>query len=237
MRWPLLASALALAVCASHAAAVPIPFKNCGAPGDIISGVLWDASIWPLRGTPGPIRITAIYDGSGKLDRLLVAVLYGVNWIFETPGGLGIVPSGGIVPLPPSLTLTLVSPSPPVPAGPSNITQTFPAVNPGDKPTTIAFKGNIGQAITSANAVFTLSYNGSPGFPQVNDPLGVYHATLDVTEDSGKRVFCIDLTSPLTSFVATSVSAPIPDLSTTMRIVLLAALVAAGLYALRLRLA
>jgi hypothetical protein len=197
---------------------------------------LWNASIWPLRGTPGPIRITPIYDGSGRLDRLLVAVPYGVNWIFQTPGGLGIVPSGGIVPLPPSLPLTLASPSLPIPAGPSNITQTFLAVNPGDKPTTISFKGNIGQAITSVNAVFTLNYNGTPGFPQVNDPLGVYHATLDVTENSGQRVFCIDLTSPLTSFIAASPSAPVPVLSTSMRLVLMAALIAAGLFALRLRL-
>ena len=235
MRWPLLASAVALALSASDAAAVPIPFKNCGSPGDIISAAQLDASIWPPQGTPAPIQVTAIYDGAGKLDHLIVTILYGVNWVFQTQGGLGIAPSGGIVPLPAAMPLTLVSPSLPIPPGPSNITHTFPPYIAGAKPITIVFKGNIGQAITSANAVFTLTYNGSPGFPLVNDPAGVYHATLDVTETSGQRVFCIDLGSPRTSFVLPAVT-PIPDLSTAMQVLLLAALIAAGLYALRFRL-
>jgi len=234
MRGPLLASAVALVVYARHAAAVPIPFKNCGKPTDIISVAALDASIWPPRGTPAPIQITAIYDGSGKLDRLLVTILYGVNWTFETAGGMGIAPSGGIVPLPASMPLTLVSPSLPIPPGPTNITQTFTSFNPGAKNITILCKANIKQAITSVNAVLTLTYDGTPGFPQVNDPLGVYGATLVVTENSGQGVFCFDLNTPLTSLVAASAT-PIPDLSFWTRAMLTAALAAAGLFALRLR--
>ena len=102
MRGTLLASAVALGVCASDAAAVPLPFKNCGKPGDVIAVTLFDASVWPPQGTPAPIQITAVYDG-GKLDRLDVTILYGVNWVFTTQGGLGATSSGGFVPLPASI--------------------------------------------------------------------------------------------------------------------------------------
>jgi hypothetical protein len=235
MRRPLLASAIALGVCASYAAAVPLPFKNCGKPGDIISITMLDASVWPPQGTPAPLQIIAFHDGSGKLDRLLVTLLYGANWVFTTQGSLGMAPSGGFEPLPASMPLTLVGPSLPVPAGPTDIMQTFDPINPGAFPITIHCRANVAQAITSANAVLTLTYNGSPGFPQVNDPLGVYEAKLAVTESSGQGVFCFDLISPRTSFLAASAT-PVPSLSAAARALLLAGLCVAGLYGLRLRL-
>jgi len=226
---------VALGVCASDAAAVPLPFKNCGKPGDVIAVTLFDASVWPPQGTPAPIQITAVYDSFGKLDRLGVTILYGVHWAFTTQGGLGTTPSGGFVSLPASIPLTLVAPSLPIPAGPTNITQTYQLSNPGALPITIHCRANIVQPITSANAVLTLTYNGAPGFPQVNDPAGVYEATLAITETSGQSVFCIDLISPRTSFVAAMTHAAIPDLSPMARPLLLVGLIVAGLLALRLR--
>jgi hypothetical protein len=234
MRGTLLASAVALGVCASDAAGVPLPFKNCGKAGDVIAVTSFNASVWPPQGTPAPIQITAVYDG-GKLDRLDVTILYGVNWVFTTQGGLGATSSGGFVPLPASMPLTLVGPSLPIPAGPTDVTRTYQLSNPGALPITIHCRANIVQPITSANAVLTLTYNGAPGFPLVNDPAGVYEATLAVAETSGQSVFCIDLISPRTSFVAAVIPAAIPHLSPVMRALLLAGLIVAGLLALRLR--
>ena len=234
MRGRLLTCAVALGVCASSAAAVPIPFKNCGKPTDVISITLFDASVWPPQGTPAPIQITAFYDSSGRLDQLLVTILCGVNWVFATQTGLGMTPSGGFVPLPVSMPLTLVSPTLPIPAGPTDILQTFQPTNAGAFPITIHCRANIAQAITSANAVLTLTYNGTPGFTQANDPFGAYEAKLAVTESFGQGVFCIDLISPRTSFVAAMLS-PIPGHSAMTRALLLAGLIAAGLLALRLR--
>jgi hypothetical protein len=234
IRGTLLASAVALTVWANYAAAVPVPFKNCGASTDIISISKMDASIWPPQGTPAPLQVTAIYDAGGKVDRLQVTIIYGVSWVFLTQGGLGITPVGGFVPLPASMSLTLVSPALPIPAGPTNTSQTFQPASPGANPITITSAANIKQAITSVNAVLTLTYNGTSGFPQANDPLGAYEAKLAVTEDSGQGIFCFDLISPGTSFVAATAT-PVPDLSFKTQALLIAALLASGLYALRLR--
>jgi hypothetical protein len=217
-----------LAMAAGQAGAVPIPWKNCGHPGDIISMQQFDASVWPPRGgTAAPLEATATYDpGTGNLVALRVHLLFGVDWIFEATG-LDVPVVDGFVTLPVSLPMSLVSPTLPVPAGPVNIVETFMS---GSMPVTISSKATIGQAITSANVVVALSFNGNPGFPRFGG-VGSGLAQVQVAESDGQAVFCMTYTQPGESFV--NATASIPTLSWQAAALLAGLLAAVGFLALR----
>src|SRR5579872_735770 len=204
-----LAGMIELVGFAGHAFAVPIPFKNCGSPTDIISIQRMNASIWPPAGTPAPLQATAIYDpATGDLSTLTIDLLLGTDWTFET-GNLAAPVAGGFVALPSSIPLTLVSPTLPFPAGPTNMTQVFTSSNPGSQPVTIQTSASVAQSITSVNATLTLTYNGTSGFP-VPPSAGLYEATVQANESGGQEIFCATFSLPDFSFVE------IPATSTTL---------------------
>jgi hypothetical protein len=224
------AAAAILAGCARPTSAVPIPWKNCGHIGDVLSVQALDASIWPPRGgTAAPLEATPTYDpGTGNLVALRVHLLLGVDWVFEADG-LDIPVVDGFVTLPASLPMTLVSPALPIPAGPVNITETFMS---GSVPVTIVSKAAIGQAITSANVTVSLSFDGNPGFPRYEVlGSGSGMASVLLTENGGQEVFCMSYTQPGESFVATPT--PIPTLSRKAAALLAVLLAGAGFLALR----
>jgi len=188
---------------ARQAFAVPIPFKNCGSPTDIVSVQKMNASIWPPVGTPAPLQATAVYDAAtGELTSLTIDLLLGQDWVFQT-GNLAAPIVGGFVALPSSIPLTLVSPTLPLPAGPTSNTRVFTSSNPGSLPVTIQSNATIGQSITSVNATLTLTHNGTPGFP-VPPSAGTYQATVQANESDGQEIFCFTFSLPNISFVETA---------------------------------
>ena len=58
-------------------AAVPIPWKNCGKAGDLLSIQQSDASVWPPS-VAAPVNATATLDASGQLINLRVFLVHGV---------------------------------------------------------------------------------------------------------------------------------------------------------------
>ena len=186
---------------------MPLPFKNCGKAGDIVSIPLWDASIWPPMGVPGPVQGTATFDPStGNLTQLRITLVMGTEWVFES-GALDVPVVSGFVPLPAALPMNLVSPTLPIPAGPRNATQTIPS----SPPVTIISHITVGAPITSAVSSVGLTLNGVPGFPVSSQP-GSYGARVQVALQSGQGVYCIDIALANTSFVQAA-SAAIPTLS------------------------
>ncbi len=181
--------------------AVPIPWKNCGSATDLVLIQQINASIWPPRGTPAPLQATPVYDSSGALSTLTVDLLLGPDWIFQT-GNLAAPVAGGFVALPPSIPMTLVGPTVPIPAGPVSITQTLTSSNPGSQPVTIQSKAAVTQSITSVNATLTLTYNGTPGFPVPASTAGPYQATVRASEGS-QEILCATLLLGNLSFVET----------------------------------
>jgi hypothetical protein len=225
-----LAAAAILACCAGPLRAVPIPWKNCGQAGDIISIQSLNASIWPPRGgTTAPLEATATYDpGTGNLVALRVHLLYGVDWIFEATN-LDIPVVDDFVTLPASLPMIVISPALPIPAGPRNILETFMG---GTIPVTLVCKATIGKNITSPIVTVSLSFNGNPGFPRFSVGGGSAMATVQVTDSStGQRAFCMSYTQPAASFV--NPAASIPMLSWEAAVVLAGLLAATGFLALR----
>ena len=188
--------------------ALPVPWRNCGSATDIISVSKLAASIWPPMGTPAPIQAMPIYDPrTGNLSSLTIDLLLGSQWVFET-GNLAAPLVGGFVALPSSIPLALVSPTLPIPAGPTNITQTFTSPNAGSQPITIQSTANISQSITSVNATLSLSSDGNSGFA-VPVSAGTSEAIVRANESDGQEIFCFDITLSALSFVeapATSTS-------------------------------
>ena len=227
---------LAAGLCALStrpAFAVPVPFKNCGKPGDIVSIQQMDASVWPPMGTPVPLQARALYDPqTGNLIKLRVDLLYGPDWVFESDP-LNIPVVGGFVTLPATLPLNLIAPALPIAVGPYITTEVFTSPNLGSQPVTVLSKATVGQAITSANTTLTLTFNGNPGFP-VNGGPGTYTARVQVTEDGGQEVFCASFLLLNISFVLGQPSnVAIPTLSGPMLVVLAGLLASAGALALR----
>jgi hypothetical protein len=203
----LLALGLCLAAHPRRARAVPLPFKNCGKAGDIVSVQLWDASSWPPVGVPGPVQGIATFDPStGHLTRLEITLVMGTEWVFES-AGLDIPVVSGFVSLPAALPMNLVSPTLPVPAGPRNATQTIPS----SPPVTIISHVTVGSPISSAVSSIGLTFNGMPGFP-ISPVPGLYGARVQVALQGGQGVDCVDLALTNTSFVQAA-SAAIPTLS------------------------
>jgi hypothetical protein len=226
------AAAGVLSLSAASAIAVPIPYANCGKPGDILSIQQFDALVWPPTGTPAPLQAMATYDPvTGNLINLRFTLLFGVDWILEA-NGLDIPVVNGFVALPASLPMLLVGPTLPIAAGPYNTLEVLTSSNPGALPVTIQCKATVGQAVTSANAVLTLTYNGSPGFPALGGS-GAYQATVQVTGNTGREVFCATFSLANISFASQTLS--VPTLSARMRLLLAALLAAAALFVLRYR--
>lgn len=194
-------AAVIFIILAHTAFAVPIPFKNCGSPKDILSVQKMFASIWPPVGTPAPLQATALYDSAtGNLNSLTIDLFLGPEWVFQT-GNLAAPVVAGFVALPTSIPLTLVSPTLPIPAGPVGNTQTLTSSNPGSQPVTIQSNVAIGQSIPSVNATLTLTYNGSPGFPVPSSTAGTYTASVRAASGSGPEIFCVTFSLINLSFV------------------------------------
>jgi hypothetical protein len=202
-----LVAGLCLAAHPRRARAVPLPFKNCGKAGDIVSIQLWDASSWPPVGVPAPVQGIATFDPStGHLTNLQIILVMGTEWVFES-GALDVPVLSGFVSLPAALPMNLVSPALPIPAGPLNATQTIPS----SPPVTIISHITVGSPITSAVSSVGLTFNGMPGFPVSPEP-GSYGARVQVALQSGQGGYCVDLALPNTPFVQAG-SAAIPTLS------------------------
>jgi hypothetical protein len=226
---PLSAAAFLFAA-APPAAAVPIPYHNCGKAGDILSVQLMDASVWPPP-TAAPLAAMATFDpATGQLTNLRVFLLFGADWVFDSgslPTGLG----SGFVLLPASVPMSVTSPPLPLAAGPYSLTHTFTSPDGSGASVVVNTKANVGQAISGPLTTLSLTFNGTPGFPVPPVP-GAYEARVQMTLPSGAEVFCFDLTLTDLSFV--SVAPPqIPILSWYGRLALLVLLAGCGVLALR----
>jgi hypothetical protein len=203
MRFSLAASIALSAFCAviaPRAAAIPIPFKNCGKPGDLLSISKADATYWPPVGAPVPLSVTATLDPSGTtISGLQARLSLLLDWAFES-GPVNFPVKGGFVTLPSSVPMTLVSPALPIHLGPYNLFETFNATNP---PMSIVTAGNLGQTITTATGALGLLFNGAPGFP-VNPGNGTYEASLQLSTLTGQEVFCVDFTLVNIAFASTA---------------------------------
>jgi hypothetical protein len=223
---------LAAALLSAQAAAVPIPFKNCGKAGDVLSMQQYDSSVWPPS-VAAPFNATATLDTSGQITNLSVFLLLGPEWVFDT-GPLQTSASGGFVSLPASMPVTVNSPPLPVKAGPYVIVRTFTREGAS---TTIASKGTVGKDVVPLTTTLSLSFNGTPGFP-LKPQIGVYSLHVQMTEASGQEVFCFDLNMPLkTAVPAVRVAATpsIPVLSPTALGMLFLLIAGIGLFVVRVR--
>jgi hypothetical protein len=100
LRWLYLLSAAAfLFAAAPPVDAVPLPWKNCGKAGNILSVQLINASVWPPA-TAAPLAGKAMFDPvTGQLTNLRVFFLFGPEWVFDS-GSLPTSLGSGFVPLP-----------------------------------------------------------------------------------------------------------------------------------------
>ncbi len=210
---------------------MPVPYKNCGAPGDILHLTSLDASVWPPP-IAAPLAGTATIDPrTGQVTNLRVLLAYGVNWVLDS-GSLGTSLGSGFVPLPASIPMSVSSPSFPLAAGPYSTSQTF-RPGTGGPAFTIQSKGNLGQSIPAAVTQLSLKYNGVSGFPVPPLP-GSYEAQVHMALPSGTEVFCVDINLTDVAFVTTA-PLPVPTLPRQRLLVLFLFVAATGLLALRSR--
>jgi hypothetical protein len=107
-------TAVSLLALVTPTGAAPVPFKNCGKAGDILTIQTMDASVWPPQ-TAAPLVATATIDpATHQLTNLRVFRFFGVEWTFDS-GSLPTSLSLGFVPLPGSLPVSVTSP--PLPLG------------------------------------------------------------------------------------------------------------------------
>ena len=195
------------------ALAVPIPWKNCGQPTDILSISLSVASVWPPS-VAAPASATATFDTAGNLANLRISLLHGVAWTFDT-GPLPSTTSGGFVSLPASFPVNVTSPPLPLAAGPYSTTRTFGSH--GTPPTTIVSHANVASPIVPpVSTTVSLSFEGKPGFPLTPVAGSAYEFQAQMTEAGGAEVFCMDIVVPLktaTPFVRIQSVSNIPTLS------------------------
>ena len=214
--------------CSTAARAVPIPWLNCGAPGDALSITQWDASTWPPT-VAAPASATAMFDGAGHLVGLHLILLHGVLWTFDS-GPLSTTTSAGFVSLPASFPATLTGPALPLAAGPYVTTRTFT----GDAASvTILSKANLATPVTApVTATIGLAANGTPGFPLVSAAGDVYQVRVQMS-DPGGQVFCMTLNIPMKSAspFATILNVGAPTLSSAGMIALAVMLLGTGLVA------
>ena len=187
---PCLLAAISLS---APAAAVPIPWKNCGKAGDLLSIQQNDASVWPPS-VAAPVNATATLDASGQLLNLRVFLVHGVAWTFDS-GPLPTSASGGFVPLPASFPVSVSSPPLPVAAGPYSTTHVFGADT--GTPVTVVSKATLAAQLDPPLLTnLSLSTNGTPGFPLSSAAGDVYDVRVQMTESSGSEVFCLDVIVP-----------------------------------------
>lgn len=205
-----LAAAAFLGALVSPAAAVPVPYHNCGKPTDILSVSSLNASVWPPP-TAAPLAGVATIDAvTGQLTNLHVVLLFGADWIFDS-GSLATGVQSGFVTLPASVPLSVTSPPLPVAAGPYDVTHTFTSRRGGGSVTVVS-KANVAQSIPAAVTAFSLTFNGVPGFPVPPRP-GSYAARVQMALPSSAEVFCVDLALANISFVTVATLPQIPTLS------------------------
>jgi hypothetical protein len=218
---------VAAALC-DRADAVPIPWRNCGRPGDLLVITQADASVWPPP-VAAPANATATFDSAGNLVNLRVFLLHGVSWTFDS-GPLPTTTSAGFVSLPPSFPVNVAGPALPLAAGPYTTMRTFGGV--GTLPVTIRSRANLATQIDApVTTTVGLSFNGTPGFPLTPVAGSAYAIHVQMTEASGVDVFCLDLIVPLrgaTPFV--TIQEDVPMLSRAGLVVLAALLFATGFW-------
>lgn len=221
---------LAVALCVP-AAAVPIPWKNCGKSTDLLSIAKSDASVWPPQAA-APASAEATFDTAGNLRNLRLFLVHGLAWTFNS-GPLPTTTSAGFVSLPASFPMTLASPPQPIPAGPYSTIHTFGAHTP--TPTTVASQGTLGTAVDAPLAIaVSLSANGTPGFPLAPAAGDVYGLHVQMSESGGAAVFCMDINVPFKTavpFVAVQQASNIPALSPIALATLALILAGTGLFA------
>lgn len=213
------------------AGAVPIPWKNCGAPGDALQITKADASAWPPP-VAAPARAMATFDAKGNLLDLQLLLIQGVSWTFDS-GPLPTTTSAGIVSLPASFPVDVTGPPLPLAAGPYSTTQTF---TDSGASVTIADKANLAVPVTApVTTTVGLSFNGAPGFPLVPAAGDVYGVHVQMNGSGGAGVFCMDMVIPFKTaapFVSIQGVADAPTLSTAGAIMLVAMLLGTGLVAM-----
>ena len=226
-------SALLAAALSAPALAVPIPWKNCGKPTDLLIITQANASIWPPS-VAAPASATATFDRAGNLVNLRLFLVQGIAWTFDS-GPLATTTSAGFVSLPPSFPVTLTSPTLPVAAGPYVTTRTFAGASP--TPVTIADHANLAADVTApVTTTAGLSLGGTPGFPLTPAAGSAYGVHVQMTEASGAEVFCMDLIVPLKTaapFVSIEKPPDIPTISRVGVVVLTTMLVAIAFFVVR----
>lgn len=222
-----------LAALVSPAGAVPVPYKNCGKPGDILAVQQLTASVWPPA-TAAPLAGIATLDPvTGQLTNLRVFLLLGVYWTFDS-GSLATGLASGFVPLPASVPVAVTAPPLPVLLGPYTVSHTFSAPRGGSSVVVVS-KANFGQTIDAAVTHLSLTFNGASGFPVPPLP-GNYEARVQMVLPGGAEIFCFDLSLADISFVTAAPATRIPTLPTHYGLPLLLFLLATfGLRALRRR--
>jgi len=218
------------ATLSGRAAAVPIPWKNCGKAGDLLTITKADASVWPPS-VAAPASATATFDTAGNLVNLRLFLVHGISWTFDS-GALPTTTSAGFVSLPASFPVNVTSPTLPLAAGPYSTTHTF--AGQGTLPVTISYDANLAAQI-NAPVITTvgLSSNGTPGFQLAPAAGTAYAVHVQMTESSGAEVFCLDLVEPLktaTPFVTIQGASNIPMLSRASMVMLAVMLSAMGLF-------
>jgi hypothetical protein len=195
------------------AAAVPIPWKNCGTAGDPLIITKADASVWPPQ-VAAPAVATATFDGSGQLVNLRLFLVHGIAWTFDS-GALPSSTSGGFVTIPASFPMSVASPAFPIAAGPVNTTITFGSGGP--TPVTVMDQANVAHDIGAVTTTVSLSTDGSPGFPLAPSAGSAYALHVDMAEQGGARVFCMDIVIPMKSDAPVVSIFRIPALATVSR--------------------
>ncbi len=225
---------LVAAALSAPVGAVPIPWKNCGAPGDSLHITQANASVWPPS-VAAPARARATFDAAGNLLDLQFFLIQGLSWTFDS-GPLPTTTSAGFVSLPASFPVNVTSPVLPLAAGLYSTTQTF---TDNGASVTIAEKANLAAPVNApVTTTVGLSFNGTPGFPLVPVAGSAYDVHVQMNESGGAGIFCMDMIEPFkiaTPFVSSHVVADAPTLSTAGAITLLVMLLATGLFADRRR--
>ena len=223
---------LAAAAWSASAGAVPIPWKNCGAAGDILSVSQSDASTWPPP-VAAPASATATFDSAGDLINLRLSLIHGPEWAFDS-GPLPTSTSGGFVTLPASFAVSVAAPPLPLAPGPVTTMRAF-----GPPPWTMISQANVGASVDPPVATtVSLMTNGAPGFPLSPSAGDVFAIRVDMRESGGARVFCMDVSEPFkeaTTYVSVHTVPGVPALTWGGTLLLVVALVAAGLLAARRR--
>lgn len=220
-----------LFVAAAPASAVPIPWKSCGKPNDLLFIAQANASVWPPS-VAAPARATATFDAAGNVVNLHLFLVHGVAWTFDS-GPLPATTGEGFVSLPASFPVSVVSPALPLAAGPYVTTRTFAGRT--TLPVTIVDRANVAADINgSVTTTVGLSFDGAPGFPLVPVAGSTYAVHVQMIESGGAEVFCMDLVVPLktaTPFVRIEQppAIPIPTLSRSGMVMLAVMLFATAL--------